>query len=73
MKYQVSWENKLTNEINIHGTFETLQDALQSIYDWWDKNEFTPRYIRHWNTGNRATIDYGSQHMFYYISEVEDE
>ena len=28
--------NRLTDEINIHGTFETFQEAFQSIYDWWE-------------------------------------
>lgn len=73
MKYQVSWENRLTDEINIHGTFEAFQEAFQSIYDWWEKNEFVPPYVRSWSVENRTTVDYGNHHMFYYISEVKDE
>lgn len=72
MKYQVSWKNHQTDEYNIFETFDTFDEAMQSINIWWDKHNFTPRYVRYWKDGDVWTIDYGLHHSFYYIKEKEE-
>lgn len=69
IKYQVEWKNDRTKEHNKHGVFNTFEEAMDSIYDWWEANEFTPPYIRRWTKDGVTTIDYGLHNMFYYIVE----
>lgn len=75
MKYQVSWKHHQLDEHNVFEKFDTFDDAIQSIYDWWDKNDYTPNYVRYWKSSksNMWTIDYGFHHMFYYIEEIENK
>lgn len=68
-KYQVEWKNDRTKEHNKHGVFDTFDEAMDSIYDWWEKNDFKPPYIRRWTEDGITTIDYGLYDMFYYIVE----
>ena len=69
-KYQVEWKNDRTKEHSKHGVFDTYEEALDSIYEWWEANSFNPPYIRRWTKDGVTTIDYGSHNMFYYIVEV---
>lgn len=69
IKYQVEWKNDRTKEHNKHGVFDTFDEAMDSIYDWWELNNFKPPYIRRWTEDGITTIDYGFHHMFYYIVE----
>ncbi|WP_271006565.1 hypothetical protein [Listeria seeligeri] len=69
-EYEVVWEQKQTKTITKHGKYNTFEEALQSIRDWWALNEFEPDYVRYWTKNKRTTIDYGSHHMFYYIYEL---
>lgn len=69
MKYQVEWKHNKTSEHNKHGIFDTFEEAMDSIYDWWEKNNFNPPYIRRWTEDGITTIDYGFHNMFYYIVE----
>ena len=69
VKYQVEWEHHQTNTYSKHGIFNTFEDALVSICEWWEGNDFTPSYIRMWTEDRVTTIDYGFRNMFYYIVE----
>ena len=69
--YIVHWKNYLNDVENIHGKYNTLEDAISSIHDWWDKNNFSPPYIRVWTTDNITNIDYGSHFCFYEIHKEE--
>ena len=69
IKYQVEWKNDRTKEHNKHGVFNTFEEAIDSIYDWWEKNNFKPPYIRRWTEDRVTAIDYGFHNMFYYIVE----
>lgn len=70
IKYQVEWKHHQGDIHNKHGVFDTFEEAMDSIYDWWEKNNFKPQYIRRWTKDGVTTIDYGSHNMFYYIVEV---
>ena len=72
IKYQVEWENTLTGEHSKHGVYETLDEAVGSIYTWWEENDFSPPYVRTWTENGITTLDYGFHHMFYYILEVSN-
>ena len=69
VKYQVEWKHHQTNTHNTHGIFDTFEEAMESIYDWWKVNNFEPRYVRYWTKDGVTKIDYGFHHMFYYIVE----
>ncbi|WP_270997863.1 hypothetical protein [Listeria seeligeri] len=69
-KYEVHWEHLQRKEHNIHGEFDSFNEAMQSIREWWALNEFEPPYVRFWTLNNRTTIDYGPHYMFYYIHEL---
>ncbi|EMG27513.1 hypothetical protein LFLEISCH_10759 [Listeria fleischmannii subsp. fleischmannii LU2006-1] len=66
------WKHHQTDEHRIHGTYNSLDEAMESIYEWWELNEFDPPYIRHWTIDGKTTIDYGHHHIFYYIYEQEE-
>lgn len=71
-KYRVEWKNHRTKEHNEHGVFDTYEEALDSIYEWWEENSFNPPYIRRWTKDGVTTIDYGFHDMFYYIREINN-
>lgn len=71
MQYEVHWEHTQTKEYNIHGKYATFEEALQSIYDWWELNEYKPHYLRYWTRKGRTIVDYSSHHMFYYIYAID--
>ncbi|HAC1029142.1 TPA_asm: hypothetical protein GY053_06975 [Listeria monocytogenes] len=70
MQYEVHWEHTQTKEYNTHGKYATFEEALQSIYDWWELNKYKPHYVRYWTREGRTVVDYGSHYMFYYIYEI---
>lgn len=72
-KYKVEWDSVYHNEKTIHGTYDTWQEAMDSIHDWWDKNNYIPPMVRYWTKGGVTTIDYGYHYTFYRIREVEVE
>ena len=56
-----------------YGTFNSLEEAQQSVRDWWQKNNFMPRYIRQMtDEKGRIWWDYGSHNTFYMFVEVEE-
>lgn len=69
IKYQVEWKHHQADIHNKHGVFDTFEEAIDSIYEWWETNNFTPPYIRRWTKDGVTTIDYGLHDMFYYIVE----
>lgn len=70
MKYTVYWTSSYPVDIcTQHGTYDTQDEAFASICDWWDQNDFVPRYIRMWTTGDTMHIDYGLHYSFYKIVE----
>ena len=55
----------------IHGTFKTVDEAMKSIQDWWDKNNFKPRYVRQMiDECGDLWWDYGPHNAFYVLKEV---
>ena len=71
-QYQVQWLNSLTNELHTHGTYDTIDLAIQSIYDWWKENDYTPKYMRVIDHGDHLMIDYGLHYCFYSIVKTTD-
>lgn len=63
--YKVVWVSPRIDEE--HGTFPTLEEAQQSVRDWWAKNNYTPYYIRQWTRDNITIWDYGSHSCFYHF------
>ena len=72
IKYQAEWQHFQTGDHEKLGIFNTLEEAIKSIYAWWEENEFTPYYVRTWTENGITTLDYGFHHMFYYILEVSN-
>lgn len=71
MKYQVYWIDKLNKIEKAHGKYATLEEAKQSVRDWWKLNGYEPFYIRQWKApGKHYTWDYGSHIYFYEFREV---
>jgi hypothetical protein len=68
MGYAVHWVGN--GQDNIHGVFPTLEEAKQSVLDWWKKNDYEPYYIREWKSDNVTIWDYGSHTCFYEFHEV---
>ncbi|EUJ24336.1 hypothetical protein MFLO_15653 [Listeria floridensis FSL S10-1187] len=58
---------------NIHGTYATFEEAKQSIFYWWNLNNFEPYYVRVWTKDGVTTFDYGMHSVFYKIYEIEDK
>lgn len=71
-KYQVHWVHEQLGKDETHGEFDTHEQALQSIHDWWNKNDYKPVYVRMWTRNGVSTIDYGFHHMFYKIVEIKE-
>lgn len=57
----------------ILGTFDTPEECIQSIDQWWEDNHFKPAYIHMWYTNNSLVIDYGNHLGFYVIKGINDE
>lgn len=72
-KYQVHWIHYQLGQDTTHGEFATLDQAIQSVYDWWRQNNYTPNYTRRYTIGDTTTIDYGFHHMFYKIKEIKGD
>lgn len=70
-KFEVHWVHYKLDKDETHGQFDTLAEAIQSVHDWWKKNDYQPVYIRQWTVDGETTIDYGFHQMFYIIKEVE--
>ena len=78
VKYNVYWTNaelpndRIKNEFI--DSYDTYDEAFQSIRDWWDKNSFYPNFIRiigDIEEQGTITIDYGPYFKFYQIKKEE--
>ena len=69
--YEVHWICNSMNQDNVHGIFPTLEEAQDSVRDWWKKHDFKPYYVRQWTQDNVTIWDYGSHIWFYHFVEVE--
>ena len=70
MKYEVQWHGYEEDEkvIKKHGIFNTLDEAQDSVREWWKKNDFEPYYIRQCMLEDGTCWwDYGSHTCFYYF------
>lgn len=72
-KFQLIYDDKIKNVIVDLGTFNTPEECMENIYQWWKDNNFEPGYIRTWYTNNTLVIDYGNHLGFYGIRGVCDE
>ena len=74
MSYEVQWQGYEDGKrvLKKHGIFDTLEEAQDSVREWWKKNDFEPYYIRQWKVENRVIWDYGSHTCFYYFVTVGD-
>lgn len=71
--FALQWKNNLTDELENHGLFPTVSEAMESIESWWKLNGFTPSYTRTWEKNGVTTVDYGSHFYFYKVTEVTQE
>lgn len=67
--YNLYWINNLNQELKYHGVFKTEDEALVSIFDWWEENDFKPKYVRKFTFDDILNIDYGSHYFFYLITK----
>ena len=70
--FEVHWVCSYMNQDKTHGTFPTLEEAQQSVRDWWKAHDFKPFYVRQWTRDNVTIWDYGSHTCFYHFVEVEN-
>lgn len=73
-KYTVSWVSG--NISQTHGSFDSYDEAFESIRKWWNYNGYSPAYIRvigDIEENGKVKIDYGLHESFYYIVEEEKE
>lgn len=74
MRYQVFWRNTVLGEENEHGIYNSLEEAKESVRQWWKQNGYEPYYIREWSPRKGVyTWDYGSHIFFYQFRAVGDE
>lgn len=72
VRYEVHWVDKFLKEDQTHGVFDTLEEAVQSVYDWWNQHDYEPPYVRMWTKDGVTTLDYGFHYMFYKIKEIKE-
>lgn len=78
MKYEVHWIKAWgmcmgePYEDKYYGTFNSLEEAQQSVRDWWQKNNLKSRYIRQM-TDDKGRIwwDYGLHNAFYMFTRAK--
>lgn len=78
MKYEVRWVKAWMMcmppyEFERHGVFDTLEEAQQSVRDWWQRNDYEPSYVCQMadDEGN-IWWDYGLHSSFYVFKEVAE-
>lgn len=78
-RYWLVWKYPKKHIIDFIAPFNAQQSAIDSMYGWWQKNDYEPPYVR--ISESKATylndytfdalwIDYGSHHMFYEVWEI---
>jgi complete genome len=71
--YSVYWVKPQKQIKEYHGSYDTFEQAMQSIRDWWQENDYRPRYYRVIEHGQSFTIDYGLYNCFYEIEFESNE
>lgn len=78
-RYWLVWKYPRRYIIDFIAPFRTQQNARDSMYGWWQKNDYEPQYVRmgeletrflDYDTFKGLWIDYGSYHTFYEIWET---
>lgn len=75
MRYEVQWHGyeNAKQVIKHHGIFNTLEEAQDSVREWWKKNNFKPYYVRSVVLDDGTVWwDYGSHICFYYFVPIEE-
>lgn len=70
--FAVYWVKPQKQIKEYHGSYNTFEQAMQSIRDWWHYNGFTPPYYRIMHNPLGITIDYGSHYCFYHITQEDN-
>lgn len=65
--FTVYWISQTKRLRKQHGSYDTFEQAMQSIKDWWKENDYQPRYYRVIEHGRSFMIDYGLYDCFYEI------
>lgn len=65
--YTVYWISQTERIKKQHGSYDTFEQAMQSIVDWWKENNFHPPYYRIMKHGQSSMVDYGLYDCFYEI------
>ena len=65
--FTVYWVNQTIRVKEQHGSYNTPEQAIQSIKDWWKENDYHPRYYRVIDTGLSLMVDFGLSDCFYEI------
>lgn len=71
--YTVYWISQLEHIKKQHGSYDTYEQAMQSIIDWWEEHDYQPPYYRVMKHGKTAMIDYGLYDCFYEIKHEPTE
>ena len=69
-RYEVHWISG--SQDKFHGVFDTLEEAQNSVRDWWNKNNYTPPYVRTIIKKDCIVWDYGLHNAFYVFKNVEN-
>lgn len=67
--YALQWTDG--EQLKNHGLFKSVDQAIESIFLWWNLNDFEPLYIRQWKKDDVTNIDYGSHTQFYLITKID--
>lgn len=71
LNYQVIWLDEARGIRKEHGQYNSIEEAYQSIEEWWKLHRFEPPYVRWLEQENFIRIDYGSHTQFYEIVRVK--
>ena len=65
------WLDEARNIRKEHGQYNSIEEAYQSIEEWWKFHQFEPPYVRWLEQEDFIRIDYGSHTQFYEIVRVK--
>ena len=69
---EVHWVNHFQHIDNIQGQYKSLEEAQQSVMDWWKTHRFRPFKIREWKKDDGTIVwGYGAQNCFYHFKEIK--
>ena len=80
MKYEIHWVSACGCCIGepykdkYHGTFDTLDEAQESVRNWWKEHDYKPPYIRQVTRENGDVWwDYGLHRCFYIFKQAKNK